>query len=89
MYLDASAKAYAILQRLKDRLHDAAVHHRFHNGGHEFVACLGGVRFMFRFPEQALLRREMEDIENAVTQIVERIRLNSKTEPAGPSAQLG
>jgi hypothetical protein len=89
MNFDAGEKACAILQRLRDRLHDATVHHRFHNGAHEFAVRHGGFRFTLRFPEQALLRRGMEEIEQAAAQIVERIRLNSKAEQIVPSPQLG
>jgi len=89
MNLHASAKARAILQRLNDRLHDATVYHHFRSGVHEFVVRYAGFRFMFHFPEQALLRRGIGEIEQAATQIVERIRLSSKAEPAAPSAQMG
>ncbi len=88
MDIDASAKARTILQRLNDRLHDATVYHHFRNGVHEFVVRYAGFRFTFRFPDQALLRRGMQELEQAAAQIVERIRLNSKSGVALPS-QVG
>lgn len=87
--MDAKPKAYVILRLLCAQLQDATVTHRWHQGACEFVVRYWGHRFMFRFPEQALLRRGMQEIEQVAAQIVERIRLNSKAGPTVSSAQLG
>jgi hypothetical protein len=84
--MDTSTKACAILQRLSDRLHDATIDYQCHKGVHEFLVRYAGCRFMLRFPEQALLRRGMQELEEATARIVERIRLNSKVDSA---AELG
>jgi len=85
--MDAKPKANVILTLLCAQLHDATVTHRWHQGVCEFVVRHWGHRFVFRFPEQALLRRGMQEIEQAAAQIVERIRLNSKPGPTVPTAQ--
>ena len=75
--MDADLKACAILERLIDRLHDATVDYRCRVGVHEFIVCYGGSRFTVRFPERSLLRRGMQELEQAAAQIVDRIRANS------------
>jgi len=72
--MDADQRACAILERLIDRLHDVTVDYKCGAGVHEFIVCYAGSRFMLRFPEQALLRRGMQELEQMVGQIVERIR---------------
>ena len=53
---------------------DVTVDYKCGAGVHEFIVCYAGSRFMLRFPEQALLRRGMQELEQMVGQIVERIR---------------
>ena len=77
--MDADLKACAILERLTDRLHDVTVDYKCTAGVHEFIVCYAGSRFMLRFPEQALLRRGMQELEQTVGQIVERIQRSSAT----------
>jgi hypothetical protein len=74
--MDADLRACAILERLIDRLHDVTVDYQCRAGMHEFIVRYAGSRFMLRFPEQALLRRGMQELEQTVGQIVERIRAN-------------
>ncbi len=83
--MDADLKACVILERLTDRLHDATVDYQCHAGVHEFIVRYAGYRFTVRFPEQALLRRGMQELEQAAAQIIERIRANSA---AGPAATV-
>ena len=72
--MNADLRACAILERLIERLHDVTVDYKCGAGVHEFIVCYAGSRFMLRFPEQALLRRGMQELEQMVGQIVERIR---------------
>ena len=74
--MDADQRARAILERLVDRLHDVTVDYRCQAGVHEFTLSYAGSRFMLRFPEHALLRRGVQELERMVRQIVERIQAN-------------
>ena len=72
--MDADLRACAILERLTERLHDVTVDYECKAGVHEFLVRYAGSRFMLRFPEQTLLRRGIEELEQIVASIVERIR---------------
>jgi hypothetical protein len=75
--MNADLRACAILECLIERLHDVTVDYKCGAGVHEFTVCYAGSRFMLRFPEQALLRRGMQELEQMLGQIVERIRSSS------------
>jgi hypothetical protein len=75
--MKAEQKVCMILERLHDRLHDATIDYQRHRGKHEFVIRYAGFRFVVRFPEQALLRKGVQELEQAASQIVERIRLSA------------
>jgi hypothetical protein len=75
--MNAELKACMILERLHDRLRDATVDYQRHRSKHEFVIRYAGFRFVVRFPEQALVRKEVQELEQAAAQIVERIRLSA------------
>jgi hypothetical protein len=89
--MDAAQRACAILERLIDQLHDVTVDYKCGAGVHEFIVCYAGSRFMLRFPEQALLRRGLQELEQMVGQIVERIRTSGATTriEASADAALG
>jgi|SRR5262250_1533286 len=83
--INAELKACMILERLHDRLHGATVDYQRHRGKHEFAIRYAGFRFVVRFPEQTLLRKGVQELEQAAAQIVERIRLNAgSSPPRGP-----
>jgi len=84
--MDADQKACAILERLIDQLHDVTVDYKCGAGVHEFIVCYAGSRFMLRFPEQALLRRGLQELEQMVGQIVERIRTSGSAMRANATA---
>ena len=75
--INSELKACMILERLHDRLHGATVDYQRHRGKHEFAIRYAGFRFVVRFPEQTLLRKGVQELEQAAAQIVERIRLNA------------
>jgi hypothetical protein len=74
--MDAEQRACLVLERLIDRLRDAKVEYQCGAGVHEFTICYAESRCSVRFPEAALLRRGTEALEQAVAQIVDRIRAN-------------
>jgi hypothetical protein len=69
-------RACLVLEHLIDRLSAARVDYQCVAGVHEFTVCHAESRFSIRFLETALLRRGTEALEQAVTQIVDRIRAN-------------
>src|SRR5262249_25538538 len=83
---NAELKACMVLERLHDRLHDATVDYKLYRGKHEFAIRHAGFRFKVRFDEQALLRKGIHELEQAIAQIIERIQLNSKARPAADDA---
>jgi hypothetical protein len=85
--MDAERRACLILERLIDQLHDATVDYQCSAGVHEFVVVHSGSRFKIQFPEQSLLRRSEQDLEQLAGQFVERIRTHSwpRSAPTGRS----
>jgi hypothetical protein len=80
--MDADLKACTILERLTDQLHDATVEYQCVAGVHEFFVRCAGSRYSIRLPELSLLRRSVQDLEQLVGQVVERIRIDSPLRPA-------
>jgi len=72
--LDAEQRAHAIVQCLTEGLHDASVRYECDGGVYEFVIRYLGSDFTFWFPEQALLRKNVKELEQMVFQIADRIR---------------
>jgi len=74
--LEAEQRACAIAQYLTERLCDASVQYDCSAGDYQFVVSYWGSNFTFWFPKAGLLRRNMEELEQMVSQIVGRIRTN-------------
>jgi hypothetical protein len=86
--VDAELKACRILESLIERLHDATVDYQCYGGVHRFVVRHAGSRFKIEFPEQSLLRRSEQDLEQVTAQIVERIRTHSLPGPTPTAGAL-
>ena len=83
--LDAELKACAIADRLTEQIHDASVQYECSDGVYEFAVRYGESSFRFWFPEEGLLRKRMQELEQMTAQIVDRIRA-SRVDTAGQRA---
>jgi hypothetical protein len=71
--LDVDFKACAIAGRLSEQIHDATVQYECTDGVYEFVVRYEDSKFTFWLPEHVLLRKGMQELEQMVSQIVDRI----------------
>jgi hypothetical protein len=77
MTLGVDEAACRILERLGHKLTDAQVDYESFAGVHNFIINHAGTRFRVQFAEQALLRKSVEDLEEAIHKVAERVLSNS------------
>ncbi len=75
--MDVQLKACAVAERLAERIHDATVQYECTDCVYEFVVRCWDSNFTFWLPEHVLLRKDMQELERIVSQIVDRIRYHS------------
>jgi hypothetical protein len=81
MALGVEEAACRILERLGDKLIDAEVDYESFSGVHNFIIKHAGTRFRVQFAEQALRRKSVEDLEEAIHKVAERVLSNSTLRP--------
>jgi hypothetical protein len=72
--IDAERRACTILEQLIERLRDAEVDYECQVGMHQFIIMQAGSQFRVQIPEQSLLQRTEQQLEDAITRIIEKIR---------------
>jgi len=77
MTLGVEEAACRILERLAHKLSDAEVDYDTFAGTHNFIINHAGTRFRVQFAEQALRRKSVEDLEEAIHKVAERVLSNS------------
>ena len=81
MTLGVEEAACRILERLGHKLTDAEVDYETFAGMHNFIIKHAGTRFRVRFAEQALRRKSVADLEEAIHKVAERVLSNSTLRP--------
>jgi hypothetical protein len=81
MTLGVEEAACRILERLGHKLSDAEVDYETFAGMHNFIINHAGTRFRVQFAEQALRRKSVEDLEEAIHKVAERVLSNSTLRP--------
>ena len=76
MTLGVEEAACRILERLGHKLSDAEVDYETFAGMHNFIINHAGTRFRVQFAEQALRRKSIEDLEEAIHKVAERVLSN-------------
>ena len=69
------------MERLGHKLSDAEVDYETFAGIHNFIINHAGTRFRVQFAEQALRRKSVEDLEEAIHKVTERVLCNSTLGP--------
>ena len=77
MTLGVEEAACRILERLGHKLSDAEVDYETFAGMHKLIINHAGTRFRVQFAEQALRRKSVEDLEEAIHKVAERVLSNS------------
>jgi hypothetical protein len=78
MSAEIDLKACTILERLSEQLSDATVDYCCTQDLHEFMITRGGVTHELGFMERVLELRDIPDIEQVVTKLVEEIKASSQ-----------
>ena len=78
MSKDIDLKACTILERLSEQLSDATVDYCCTQDLHEFMITRGGVTHELGFMERVLELREIPDIEQVVSKLVEEIKASTQ-----------
>ena len=73
--------ACTILEQLGHRLHDAELDYDCFAGVHSFLIEHAGSRFRIQFAEHTLLTKRMEELEETIRQVAERVLANSTVQP--------
>ena len=81
MTLGIEEAACRILERLGHKLSDAEVDYETFAGMHNFIINHAGTRFRVQFAEQALRRKSVEDLEEAIHKVAERVLSHSTLHP--------
>jgi hypothetical protein len=81
MTLGVEEAACRILDRLGRKLGDAEVDYETFAGVHNFIINHAGTRFRVQFAEQALLRKNAEELEETIHKVAERVLSNSTLRP--------
>ena len=81
MTLGVEEAACRILERLGHKLTDAEVDYEAFAGMHNFIINHAGTRFRVQFAEQMLRRKSVEDLEEAIHKVAERVLSNSTLRP--------
>jgi len=81
MTLGVEEAACRILERLGHKLNDAEVDYETFAGVHNFIINHAGARFRVQFAEQTLRRRSVEDLEDAIHKVAERVLSSSTLRP--------
>ena len=81
MTLGIEEAACRILERLGHKLSDAEVDYESFAGMHNFIINHAGTRFRVQFAEQALRRKSVEDLEEAIHKVAERVLCHNTLHP--------
>ena len=81
MTLGVEEAACRILERLGRKLTDAEVDYETFAGMHNFIINHAGTRFRVQFADQALRRKSVEDLEEAIHKVAEQVLSNSTLLP--------
>ena len=81
MALGIQEAACRILERLGHKLGDAEVDYESFDGLHNFIINHAGIRFRVKFAERALRRKSVEELEEAIHKVAERVLSNSTLRP--------
>src|SRR6188768_2594038 len=81
MTLGVEEAACRILERLGHKLSDAEVDYETFAGMHNFTINHSDTRFRVQFAEQALRRKSVEDLEEAIHKVAVRVLSNSTLRP--------
>jgi len=73
--------ACTILERLGNILIDAVLDYESFAGVHNFSINHGGTRFRVQFADQMLLRKSVEELEETIRKVAERVLCNSSVRP--------
>jgi hypothetical protein len=77
MTLGVEEAACRILERLGQKISDAEVDYETFAGLHNFIIKLAGIRFKVQFAEETLLRKSIEELEETIHKVVERVLCKS------------
>jgi len=69
--------ACTILEQLGHRLTDVELDYDSFAGMHNFIIKHAGSRFRIQFSEHTLLRKSIEELEETIRQVAERVLANS------------
>jgi hypothetical protein len=81
MTLGVEEAACRILERLGRKLTDAEVDYETFAGMHNFIINHAGTRLRVQFDEQMLRKKSVEDLEEAIRKVAERVLSNSTLRP--------
>ena len=79
--LDVEDSACVILERLGQKLSDAELDYETFAGVHNFIINHAGNRFRVQFSEQTLLRKSVEELEETIHKVAERVLSTSTVHP--------
>jgi hypothetical protein len=75
--LGVEEAACRILERLAQKIGDAEIDYETFAGLHNFIIKVAGIRFRVQFAEEALLRRSIEELEETIHKVAERVLCKS------------
>lgn len=79
--LGVEEAACRILERLGQKISDAEVDYETFGGLHNFTIKLAGTRFKVQFAEEALVRKSIDELEEAIHKVAERVLRHSTPRP--------